>query len=196
MFTAHNMGSLMAAAEQGIAMWKEADAEASLWALDGSNPNCFAFGVTCASAEQFYKIDDALQTNPDFMQWQMSWANMFDFKANYRVQLAMDLSEEHIEAPSFMVQWHFVPSSMETMMAAVEEGAVIWKRAGAKHIMLTSMAGTGVGQFAFAMAFESGAEYGEILDKVSQDGEFAAWQAKYANTAQWTHNIYGRKIMG
>lgn len=197
MFKAENMGSLMAAATQGIAMWKEAGCmEAGLWAIDGSSPGSFAFAVTCESAAQFYQIDDAMQVNPEFMQWQMAWANMFDFIGNYRVQLAMDLSAEHVESPSFMVQWHFTPSSMETMMAAAEEGAAIWKKAGAKHVMLTSMAGTGVGQFAFAMAFESGAEYGAILDKVSQDEDFMAWQAKYSNTAQWTGNIYGRKIMG
>lgn len=197
MFKSHNMGALMAAAAQGIAMWKEAGCmEAGLWAMDGSTPGTFAFGVTCESAEHFYKIDDAMQTNPEFMQWQMSWMNMFEFTANYRVTLVADHSSERLESPSFMVQWHFVPSSMETMMAATEEGAAIWKRHGAKMVMLTSMAGTGVGQFAFGLAFENGAEYGAVMDKVAQDEAFMQWQAKYSGTATWTGNIYGRKIMG
>jgi hypothetical protein len=197
LFKSNNMGSLMAAATQGIAMWKEAGCmEAALWGIDGSSPGMFAFAVTCESAEKFYQIDDAMQNNPEFMQWQMSWANMFEFMGNFRVQLALDMSSEHLESPEFMVQWHFVPSSMETMMEAAQAGAEIWKRHGAKQVMLTSMAGSGVGQFAFAMAFENGAQFGALLDKVSQDEDWMAWQGKYSNTSTWTGNIYGRKLMG
>ena len=197
MFEAHNMGSLMAAAEQGIKMWKEAGClEASLWALDGTGVGQFAFGVTCESAEQFYTIDDAMQTNPEFMAWQMSWQNMFEFTGNLRVTPALDLSSEHLESPSFMAQWHFIPDDMEVMMAAANEGAEIWKRHGAKQVMLMSLAGSSVGEFAWGLACNSGAEYGAILDKVGQDEDFMNWQVKYANTMTWTGNYIGRKIMG
>ncbi len=196
MFEAHNMGALMAAAAQGIELWKAAGApDAALWALDGSAPGTFAFAVNCESAAQFYAIEDALQSNPEFMAWRLSWQNMFDFTANYRVTPVLDMSSEHLEAPAFMAQWHFIPSSMENMMEAAPEGAEIWKRHGAKMVMLTSLAGTGVGQFAWGLAFESGAAYGEVLDAVQQDEDFAAWQAKYMGTATWTGNIYGRRIL-
>ena len=124
----------------------------------------------------------------------MAWQNMFEFTGNYRVQPVMDLSSEHIEKPGFMAQWHFFPSSMETMMAAAQEGAEVWKRNGAKMIMLTSLAGTGVGQFAWGIACESGAEFGALMDRVSQDEGFMAWQQKYSSTATWTANIYGRRV--
>ncbi|MEE2789913.1 MAG: hypothetical protein VX589_21405 [Myxococcota bacterium] len=172
-FEPTNLGALMAAAEQGIKRWKDAGCmEVSLWAPDGSAAGQFAFGVTCASAEQFYQIEDAMQTNPEFMAWQMAWQKMFVFTGNYRVTPVMDLSTAQIPQPGFMAQWHFVPDDMEIMMAAAKEGAEIWGRHGAKMIMLTSLAGTGVGQFSFVIACESGAEYGAILDKLTKDDAF------------------------
>lgn len=94
----------------------------------------------------------------------------------------------------YRVGWMLKSHNMGSLMAAAAQGVAMWKNAGCM-VMLTSLAGTGVGPFAFSLAFANGDEFGTIKDKVSQDDAFMDWQVKYSNTATWTGNIYGRQIM-
>jgi len=69
-------------------------------------------------------------------------------------------------------------ADLDVVMAAMKQGAALWKKHGASDARLWSVAAGELGNYVLVLQFESAGAYAKASDPLSADPEFRRWQAE------------------
>jgi len=97
-----------------------------------------------------------------------------------------------------IVQYVFkaVPgTSVAKFMEQVQSGAALWKKHGAAPRVWTVSVGE-IGNTAFSAEFKSYSDYAKVMEALTADPDFRAWQAKSqeSGTSEWVRSNLLREL--
>ena len=87
-------------------------------------------------------------------------------------------------------------ADMAVITRAMEEGAALWRKHGAPGPTLWTITAGELGHLVLVVRFENAAEYAKVVDPLSADPDFRAWQAKNVQAGQitWVRSNLAREV--
>lgn len=87
-------------------------------------------------------------------------------------------------------------SDLAAVMKAMEQGAALWRKHGAASPRLWAITAGELGNYVLAVQFENAAEFAKVVDPLSADPAFRAWQAGNVQGGQitWVRSNHAREL--
>jgi len=77
-------------------------------------------------------------------------------------------------------------ADLDIVMAAMKQGAALWKKHGASGARLWNVTAGELGNYVLSLEFESATDYAKATDPLSADPEFRRWQAENVRAGAFT----------
>lgn len=77
-------------------------------------------------------------------------------------------------------------AELAAVTQAILEGAVLWRKHGAPPPRLWAVTAGELGNYVLVVEFENAAAYAKVVDPLSADPDFRAWQAANVSSGQFT----------
>jgi hypothetical protein len=87
-------------------------------------------------------------------------------------------------------------ADLAAIMKAMEQGAALWRKHGAPSPRLWTITAGELGNYVLSVQFENAAAFAKVVDPLSADPEFRAWQARNAEAGQitWVRSNHAREL--
>lgn len=87
-------------------------------------------------------------------------------------------------------------ADLAAIMKAMEQGAALWRKHGAPSPRLWAITAGELGNYVLSVQFENAAAFAKVVDPLSADPEFRAWQAHNAEAGQitWVRSNHAREL--
>ena len=87
-------------------------------------------------------------------------------------------------------------ANIDAVMNAMQQGASLWRKHGASAPRLWAITAGELGNYVLAVQFDNAAAFSKVVDALSGDKEFQAWQARNAKDAHisWVRSNHAREL--
>lgn len=87
-------------------------------------------------------------------------------------------------------------ADLAAVMKSMGQGAALWRKHGAASPRLWAITAGELGNYVLSVQFEDAAAFAKVVDTLSADPEFHAWQAHNAQAGQvhWVRSNHAREV--
>ncbi|MBT2324885.1 NIPSNAP family protein [Variovorax paradoxus] len=87
-------------------------------------------------------------------------------------------------------------ADLAAVMKSMAQGAALWSKHGATSPRLWTITAGELGNYVLSVQFEDAAAFAKVVDPLSADPEFRAWQARNAEAGQisWVRSNHAREL--
>ena len=87
-------------------------------------------------------------------------------------------------------------ADLAAVMKAMEQGAALWRKHGAPNPRLWAITAGELGNYVLSVQFENALAFAQVVDNLSADPEFRAWQARNADEGHitWVRSNHAREL--
>ena len=87
-------------------------------------------------------------------------------------------------------------ADLAAVVRTMGQGAALWRKHGAAAPRLWAITAGELGNYVLAVQFENAAAFAKVVDPLSADPEFRAWQAHNAEAGQisWVRSNHAREL--
>lgn len=88
-------------------------------------------------------------------------------------------------------------ADLAAVVKAMEQGAALWRKHGAPSPRLWAITAGELGNYVLSVQFENALAFAQVVDPLSVDPEFHAWQARNAEAGQisWVRSNHARELV-
>ena len=87
-------------------------------------------------------------------------------------------------------------ADLAAVMKAMEQGAALWRKHGASSPRLWAITAGELGNYVLSVQFENALAFAQVVDNLSADPEFRAWQARNTEEGHisWVRSNHAREL--
>lgn len=87
-------------------------------------------------------------------------------------------------------------ADLAAVTSAMQQGAALWKKHGAQAPRLWAITAGELGNYVLSLQFDNAAGFATVVDALSADADFKAWQANNAKAGQitWVRSNHAREL--
>ncbi|MBS0449795.1 MAG: hypothetical protein JSS14_00655 [Proteobacteria bacterium] len=87
-------------------------------------------------------------------------------------------------------------ADLAAVMTTMQQGVALWRKHGAARPQLWAITAGELGNYVLSVQFENAAAFAKVVDPLSADPEFRAWQAHNAQAGQisWVRSNHAREL--
>ena len=87
-------------------------------------------------------------------------------------------------------------ADLAAVMTAMQQGAALWRKHGAKNPQLWAITAGELGNYVPSVQFDNASAFAKVADALSADSEFRAWQGQNAQGGQitWVRSNHAREL--
>jgi hypothetical protein len=87
-------------------------------------------------------------------------------------------------------------ADLAAVIEAMEQGAALWRKHGAPSPRLWAITAGELGNYVLSVQFENAVAFAQVVDPLSADPEFRAWQARNAQAGDiaWVRSNHAREL--
>ena len=87
-------------------------------------------------------------------------------------------------------------ADLKAAVSAMQQGAALWRKHGAAAPRLWAITAGELGNYVLAVQFDDAAGFAKVVDSLSADADFQAWQARNAKDGHiaWVRSNHAREV--
>ncbi|WP_076997445.1 hypothetical protein [Variovorax sp. KK3] len=87
-------------------------------------------------------------------------------------------------------------ADLAAVVEAMTQGAALWRKHGAGEPRLWAITAGELGNYVLSVPFDSAAAFAKVVDPLSADPDFLAWQASNAKAGhiKWVRSNHAREV--
>jgi hypothetical protein len=87
-------------------------------------------------------------------------------------------------------------ADVAAVVKTMSQGAALWRKHGAKEPRLWAITAGELGNYVLSVQFDDAAAFAKVVDPLSADPDFLAWQAGNAKTGHiaWVRSNHAREV--